>query len=148
MQLLNEMALCGNWVNAVGAVSLPLVYELSPDAEQLFPKAYVPILRQLLEVLSEEMTKDEVEVLLRRTGRRLAEQQHASQGDLQERLLMAVNVLNELGGLTELQQRNGAYCIQGYSCPLAAGGAGPSRSLPSRRDAGLGTGWSTGEGVL
>ena len=32
------------------------IYELSPDAEQLFPKAYGPILRQLLEVLSEEMT--------------------------------------------------------------------------------------------
>src|SRR5215467_8106125 len=44
------------------------VYELSPEAEQLFPKAYGPILRQLLEVLSEEMTVDEVQALMRRTG--------------------------------------------------------------------------------
>src|SRR5436190_21995630 len=48
------------------------IYELSPDAEKLFPKAYGPVLRQLLEVLSEELTTDEVEVLMRRTGLRLA----------------------------------------------------------------------------
>ena len=95
------------------------IYELSPDAEQLFPKAYGPILRQLLEVLSEEMTTNEVEALMRRTGLRLAEQQHIPSGDLQSRLQMAVNVLNELGGLAELEQRNGAFYIQGYSCPLA-----------------------------
>src|SRR5438445_272372 len=39
---------------------------------------------------------------------------------LQSRLQMAVNVLNELGGLAELEQRNGAFYIHGYSCPLAA----------------------------
>jgi predicted ArsR family transcriptional regulator len=95
------------------------VYELSPEAEQLFPKAYGPILRQLLEVLSEEMTADEVEALMRRTGRRVAKQQNPPHGDLQSRLQVAVSVLNELGGLTELEQLNGAYYIQGYSCPLA-----------------------------
>jgi len=95
------------------------IYELSTDAEQLFPKAYGPVLRQLLEVLSEEMTTDEVEVLMRRTGLRLAEQQHIPSGDLRSRLQTAVNVLNELGGLAELEQRNGAFYIQGYSCPLA-----------------------------
>jgi predicted ArsR family transcriptional regulator len=97
-----------------------LIYELSADAEQLFPKAYGPVLRQLLEVLSEEMTTDEIEGLMRRTGRRLAEQQHLPAGDLHPRLQMSVNVLNELGGLAELEQRNGSFYIHGYSCPLAA----------------------------
>jgi predicted ArsR family transcriptional regulator len=95
------------------------VYELLPVAEQLFPKAYGPILRQLLEVMSEEMTANEVEALMRRTGRRLAKQQQLPAGDLQSRLQMAVNVLNELGGLAELEQGNGLFYIQGYSCPLA-----------------------------
>jgi predicted ArsR family transcriptional regulator len=95
------------------------IYELSPDAEQLFPKAYGPILRQLLEVLSEEMKSKEVEALMRSTGLRLAEQQYVPSGGLQSRLQMAVNVLNELGGLAELEQRNGTFYIQGYSCPLA-----------------------------
>jgi predicted ArsR family transcriptional regulator len=94
-------------------------YELSPDAEQLFPKAYGPVLRELLEVLGEEMKTEEVEALLRRTGRRLAVQQHLPHGDLQSRLQVAVNVLNELGGLAELEQHNGAFYIHGYSCPLA-----------------------------
>ena len=56
---------------------------------------------------------------MRRTGLRLAEQQHIPSGDLRSRLQTAVNVLNELGGLAELEQRNGAFYIQGYSCPLA-----------------------------
>src|SRR5438034_548649 len=36
------------------------------------------------------------------------------------RLEAAVSVLNALGGLAELEQQNGNYVIQGYSCPLAA----------------------------
>ena len=96
------------------------VYELSPEAEQLFPKAYGPVLRELLGVLSDEMLAGEVEALMRRTGQRLAMQQHFPEGDLQSRLKMAVNILNELGGLAELEEENGTYIIQGYSCPLAA----------------------------
>jgi predicted ArsR family transcriptional regulator len=66
------------------------------------------------------MTSDEMEALMRRTGLRLAEQQHIPPGDLQARLNMAVNVLSELGGLAELEQCNSTFYIQGYSCPLAA----------------------------
>ena len=95
------------------------MYELTPDAERLFPKAYGPILRQLLDVMNEEMSAADVEKLMRRTGRRMATQEHISAGDLQSRVNMAVKVLNELGGLAELEERNGAYYIQGYSCPLA-----------------------------
>jgi predicted ArsR family transcriptional regulator len=29
-------------------------------------------------------------------------------------------VLNELGGLAELEERDGSFVIRGYSCPLAA----------------------------
>jgi len=96
------------------------VYELLPEAELLFPKAYGPVLRELLGVLSDEMPAGELEALMRRTGQRLAMQQHLPAGDLQSRLKMAVNILNELGGLAELEEENGTYIIQGYSCPLAA----------------------------
>jgi len=95
------------------------LYGLSPDAEQLFPKAYGPTLRQLLEVLHEDMTPDEVELLMRRTGQRLAEGWDHPTGDLRSRLKMAVDVLNELGGLAEIEQQEGMYYIHGYSCPLA-----------------------------
>ena len=96
------------------------VYDLTPAAEELFSKAYDPVLRQLLDELNERMTAEEVEALLRATGRRLVAQWPIPQGELHARLETAVSVLNALGGLAELEQQNGAYVIQGYSCPLAA----------------------------
>ena len=96
------------------------VYILTPVAEELFPKAYGPVLRQLLEELNERMSSEEVEAVLRSTGRRLAAQWPLPRGELHTRVEAAVSVLDALGGLTEMERRNGTYVIQGYSCPLAA----------------------------
>ncbi len=94
------------------------VYELTQEAENLFPKAYEPTLRRLLDVLSDELGPEESEALLRSVGRRLAEE-HSTRAD-DARLESAVEVLNELGGLAELEERDGAVVvIRGYSCPLA-----------------------------
>lgn len=41
-------------------------------------------------------------------------------GNLRERLEAAVSVLNELGGMAELESYDDHYCIHGYNCPLAA----------------------------
>ena len=41
------------------------VYELTSEAENLFPKAYEPVLHRLLDVLSERMGPEESEMLLR-----------------------------------------------------------------------------------
>jgi predicted ArsR family transcriptional regulator len=41
------------------------VYELTPEAEGLFPSAYEPVLGRLLDVLSEELGAQESEALLR-----------------------------------------------------------------------------------
>jgi predicted ArsR family transcriptional regulator len=95
------------------------VYELTREAEDLFPKAYEPTLSRLLDVLSERLGPEESEALLRSVGRRLAEE-HATRADgAHARLETAVEVLNELGGLAELEERDGAVVIRGYSCPLA-----------------------------
>ena len=96
------------------------VYELTPEAEDLFPKAYEPTLRRLLDVLAERLGPKESEVLLRAVGRGLAEGKAAAAGGTRARLQAAVDVLNELGGLAELEERDGASIIRGYSCPLAA----------------------------
>lgn len=96
------------------------VYDLSADAETLFPKAYGVVMRQLLEVLCEHLSPEQVEVFLRTTGQRLATRWNVPQGNLQARLQAAIDVLNELGGLAELEERDGTYSIRGYSCPLAA----------------------------
>ena len=95
------------------------IYELTPEAEDLFPKAYEPTLRQLLDVLSERLGPEESEALLTSVGRRLA-QEHSKRADgAHARLESAVEALNELGGLAELEGRDGAVVIRGYSCPLS-----------------------------
>ena len=95
------------------------VYELTREAEDLFPKAYEPTLRRLLDVLSDQLGPEESEALLRSVGRRLGEE-HVTRADATHaRLEAAVEVLNELGGLAELEERDGAVVIRGYSCPLA-----------------------------
>ena len=96
------------------------VYELSQEGEDLFPKAYEPTLRRLLDIMSERLGPEESEALLRSVGRRLAEE-HSTQADgAHARLEAAAGVLNELGGLAELEEQDGTLVIQGYSCPLAA----------------------------
>jgi predicted ArsR family transcriptional regulator len=95
------------------------VYELTQEAEGLFPKAYEPTLRQLLDVLSDQLGPEESEDLLRSVGRRLAEEHSRRADGVHARLETAVEVLNELGGLAELEERDGSLVIQGYSCPLA-----------------------------
>ena len=104
-----------------GGVGKPaFVYELTPDAEGLFPKAYEPVLLRLLDAISERLGPEGSEALLRGVGRSLAEGKGVPSDDTRRRLETAVETLNELGGLAELEERNGGFVIRGYSCPLAA----------------------------
>ena len=97
-----------------------LVYALAPEAERFFPKAYAPVLQQLLAALSSCLPGEKLEEVIQQTGRRLAAQWKIAPGELRARLQGAVAVLNELGGLAELEECDDSYVIQGYSCPLAA----------------------------
>jgi predicted ArsR family transcriptional regulator len=96
------------------------VYELTPEAESRFPKGYKPVLRWLLDVLAERLGPEESETLLRTVGRRMAQGQAAAAHGTRTRLEAAVEVLNELGGLAEIEEHDGGVVIRGYSCPLAA----------------------------
>ena len=53
-------------------------------------------------------------------GRGLVEGEVAASDGARARLEGAVEALNELGGLAELEEREGDVVIRGYSCPLAA----------------------------
>lgn len=103
-----------------GAGKPAFEYELAPEAENLFPKSYGQVLNELLQALEERMSKAELEETLRTVGRRIAARWHIPPGDLRVRLEAAIEVLNEMGGMAELAQENGAYLIRSYSCPLAA----------------------------
>lgn len=96
------------------------IYGLAPGAEQVFPKAYDPVLQHVLEILGERLPAADVETLLREVGRRMAGRWKVPSGELPVRLGAAVEVLNELGGMAELEAYDDHSCIRSYSCPLAA----------------------------
>ncbi|HET7034181.1 MAG TPA: helix-turn-helix domain-containing protein [Thermomicrobiaceae bacterium] len=94
-------------------------YQLTDEAEQLFPKPYAAILLQLLGVMTDRLGIEAVEGLLRTVGHQLSEGEQAT-GSVEERLAAAVALLNRLGGLAEGEIADGHLRIQGYRCPLAA----------------------------
>jgi predicted ArsR family transcriptional regulator len=94
------------------------VYALTTEAERLFPKAYEPVLDQLLEVLQGQQSRAQVEELLQATGRRLAQTLTTPAGDLGTRIGMAAETLNALGGLSDVAETEDSFHIQGQRCPL------------------------------
>jgi predicted ArsR family transcriptional regulator len=103
-----------------GASKPAHAYDLTPEAERLFPKAYGPVLAQLLVVLTERFGPEAVPDLLRVVGQRIARDHATGDASLVARLDAAVSLLNGLGGLAEYEIAGSRVAIQGYSCPLAA----------------------------
>src|SRR6478672_2694524 len=103
-----------------GASKPAYAYDLTPEAEQLFPKAYEPVLARLLAVLAERFGPDVTDDLLRAVGHRLAHDHAIDALSPESRLATATTLLNDLGGLAEYEITDGRVVIQGYSCPLAA----------------------------
>lgn len=95
------------------------IYELTGEAERLFPKAYDLVLNRLLTVLSLQKSSEEVANLLRQVGRQLAAEQKPATGNIKTRLEASVNLLNELGGMAILEEKDSHFLIRGFSCPLA-----------------------------
>jgi predicted ArsR family transcriptional regulator len=99
------------------------VFELTPEVEQLLSKAYIPLLTHLVSVFAEVLPADQVEALLRRTGKGLAHELSRGKrltGGLKSRVATASRLMNEhLGALTRVEA-NGGIVIQGAGCPLAA----------------------------
>jgi predicted ArsR family transcriptional regulator len=101
------------------------LYSLTPEAGQLFPKAYDLLFNQLLHSLESRITPAEKGELLREVGRRLAGvraplARARTEDELRERLKIALDVLKELGGLAELEDAGDEIVIRGFSCPLAS----------------------------
>jgi predicted ArsR family transcriptional regulator len=103
-----------------GASKPSRVYGITSQAELLFSRAYVPILTQLLHELAQRMPPGEFDSVMRQVGRRLMEGRALPRGGLGDRVAGASALLNDLGGLTEVQEEDGGYLIQSHGCPLAA----------------------------
>ncbi len=94
-------------------------YELTRDAEALFPKAYEQVLRQLLTVLVAELGSHRTDTLMQQVGKQLATGAGRAEGDARQRVEAGVHLLTDFGGLAELHEEDDGFIIHGFSCPLA-----------------------------
>lgn len=97
-------------------------YVLTPEAEQIFPKAYGPLLSLVLTVFSKKLSPKELRAALREVGRSVASK-HLPQvegKDRDERIEAALAILKEMGGAASFHESEGKHFIRGNGCPLAA----------------------------
>ena len=97
-------------------------YELTPDAERLFPKAYDALLNQLITALKGRLPPGAIEDVLREVGRAIALRQASdkSSGDFEGRAQSALEVLKALGGSPRVEIEDGKLLIRSGACPLSA----------------------------
>jgi predicted ArsR family transcriptional regulator len=93
-------------------------YRLSPQAQSMFPVAHGVVLDSLLSEMESEMSPADYERQLRAAGRRMASRYPVTQGSMRARLEEVVGVLDNLGGLLEIEEEDNAFLLCGYSCPL------------------------------
>jgi DeoR family suf operon transcriptional repressor len=99
------------------------LFALTPEIEQLLSRAYIPLLAQLVRVFADGLPPAQVDALLRKAGRGLAEELMAARrptGSLRARVNLASQLMNEQLGATTHVEENGPYVIRGSGCPLAA----------------------------
>ncbi len=97
-------------------------YELTEEAEHLFPKAYDILLKQLITVLKGKLPPAMIDEVLREVGRSLAVGQTvgSKNDDLESRIRKAVSTLESLGGAPRIEKEKETFLIRSESCPLAA----------------------------
>ncbi|AHG93200.1 regulatory protein ArsR (plasmid) [Gemmatirosa kalamazoonensis] len=104
-----------------GAGKPAVLYEVHPDAEPLFSRAYAPVLTTTIDVLVDELSAAKAEELLREVGRRLGRDVGGqASGTIQERAAAAAAVLEALGGEVDVVHDEAGLRLRGYACPLSA----------------------------
>lgn len=104
-----------------GAGKPATLYEIHPDADALFSRAFQPVLGALLDELREGGHKHGSNHLMRRVGHRLARAiGPAPAGDINARVAAGAAVIDSLGGVTEVERVDNALLIRGCgACPLS-----------------------------
>jgi predicted ArsR family transcriptional regulator len=98
------------------------LYAVTPEGEALFSRAYLPLLTTLLAALGARQTPKELAALLADVGSRLAAGAAPSSGKLGERVQTASTLLNQLGGISEVEEVESGrhYRIESRGCPVGA----------------------------
>lgn len=97
-------------------------YELTPDAERLFPKAYDALLNQLIAVLKRRLSAEQLEEILRTVGRSFGTMHVTDSRDknLEQRTQRVLKALEALGGSARIERENSRVFITSQSCPFSA----------------------------
>lgn len=97
-------------------------YQLTDEANQLFPKAYHTLLNQLLAVLKNRLEARQLREILSEVGRLLAADKTSNEisESVESRAQRAIAALEELGGAVSLEKDAGELFIRsGSGCPFA-----------------------------
>jgi len=98
------------------------LYGLTSQSEQIFPKAYGPLLDLVLSVFERKLTPTELDAGMREVGRHVAAL-HAGEvkgKSWEQRVEAALAILRELGGAATFEESEGEHFIRGNGCPMAA----------------------------
>jgi predicted ArsR family transcriptional regulator len=97
------------------------VYDITPQAEHLFAKAYAPALATVLAVMEAGLDEKELDIQLRKAGRRLAAPHLPSLAGLnpERRAQKTLRILEDLGGLADVEERDGRRYVRGFGCPFS-----------------------------
>jgi predicted ArsR family transcriptional regulator len=97
-----------------------LVYALTEDAEALFPKAYSPMLSELLAVLAARLPKKQLVQILDTVGQNMAHAHFPVKPvDLEQRLEEVMTYLSSIGAEVEVARDGDVLWVKGRSCPMA-----------------------------
>jgi predicted ArsR family transcriptional regulator len=96
-----------------------VIYELVPRADVVLSSIHVPFVAHLLRVLGERTSPEELGDLMHTVGSQLASEWPRPHGNLRQRVEGAVALLEELGALTEVEERGEGFVMRGYGCLLA-----------------------------
>jgi predicted ArsR family transcriptional regulator len=96
-------------------------YELTSEAESLFPKAYDALVNQLISALKGRLTPAALDEVLREVGRALAANANSDRKNdgLEIRIGKALSALEAIGGAAQLEKEGDKLVIRSGSCPLA-----------------------------
>ena len=105
-----------------GRVGKPATsYRISPQAELLLSKAYLPLLTGLLDALGDQLPVEQLRPLFQEAGTRMAAGVEQPRGDLRRRVQAASQLLNQLGGLSSVDEvEGGGFVIRSRGCPVGA----------------------------
>jgi predicted ArsR family transcriptional regulator len=95
------------------------LYELTPQAEELFPKAYALVLTEFVRALRDERGDEAAIAWLRRVGRRLGADSAHAQADGAARVAAAAALLESIGGSVEVNDAADGWILRSHGCPLA-----------------------------